>query len=244
MIEQEEMTKMVMMISSCFLTKFWNFLRWFALLAVLLLFASVTTAQEEDFESWYSISASRKVASKITLLSEMELRLNDNSTRFKKIQIDFGARYKFNKHFSSSISYRYGRFNYYPYYYENENSISIDLKADTKIDRFAVSFRTRLQEVFVNTDGVLISELISRNKAVVEYDIYQSPFTPWVSYEVFIPVNYYSSSIFDKTRFFAGINYLLNKNNEISLFYGVQHNDTKREDKISYILGLNYSIKF
>lgn len=238
------MIKMEMMISDYCKNNRSIVFGWFPTILLLLLFPVLGVAQNEDFESWYSISASHKIAPKITLLTEGELRLNDNSTRFKKFQIDFGARYKFNKHFSSSVTYRYGRFNNYPYYYENENSVSVDVKADTKIDRFSLSFKTRLQDVFVNTDGVINSELISRNKAVVEYDIYQSPFTPWISCEAFIPLNNSSSSFIDKTRLFVGVNYILNGKNELAFFYGIQHNDTKREDKISYILGLNYSVRF
>lgn len=217
-----------------------------ALLLLLLLPALPAAAQTNDFENWYGLALSRKLSDGFTVVAASDVRFNDNGSRFKKLQADVGAEYKVNKWLKTAFCYRYTRYNNYPKYYRNENSFYADFKFDKSLSRFNFSYRARFQDIFYQKEGQAINQFFSRNKFEVEYDIYQSRFTPWLSYEMafllFDPST--NGNSFDKYRALVGTKYLINRTNSLNLFYGLQHSYDEQEDVNSYILGLEYSYKF
>ncbi len=222
------MSRRVFFLSLCFLT-------------VLNLFA-----QQNDFETWYGIGASHKLSKHITANLNCDIRFNDNSTRFKKFQSDFGADYEFAKWVKTGLYYRYTRYNNYPKYYQSIHAFYLDLKFDKEVSRVDFSYRMRFQYNFYEKKGQVVTEYFSRNKFAVEYDVYESPFSPWVSYEVafllFDPKQQGNSM--DKYRWLIGCKYALNRTNEFNLYYGLQHSFDEQEDVNMYILGVDYNHKF
>lgn len=213
---------------------------------LMVLFALPMSAQTNDLENWYGLAFSRKVSNGFTAVVASDIRFNDNGSRFKKLQADIGAEYKVNKWFKTALCYRYTRFNNYPKYYRNENSFFADLKFDKSLSRFNFNFRARFQDIFYQKEDQTINQFFSRNKFLVEYDIYQSRFMPWASYELafllFDPAT--NGSAFDKYRGLVGIKYTLNRTNSFNVFYGLQHSYDETEDVNSYILGVDFTHKF
>ncbi|MBT4882078.1 MAG: DUF2490 domain-containing protein, partial [Flavobacteriales bacterium] len=74
----------------------------------LLLFCSLSAfAQENDFQSWYSVSLNKKIIKKTNLAVKTGLRLRENSSLYAKQFTDVKIKRKYNKRISYAVGYRY-----------------------------------------------------------------------------------------------------------------------------------------
>jgi hypothetical protein len=64
-------------------------------------------SQENDFQIWTSISASKKIIKKTNLTIKQGVRFRENSSLYSKLFTDLKIKSKYNKHFSVAIGYRF-----------------------------------------------------------------------------------------------------------------------------------------
>ena len=75
---------------------------------LLLLFFSFTGfAQENDFQTWYSVSLNKKIIKKTNFSVKTGLRLRENSSLYTKQFADVKIKRKYNKRISYAVGYRY-----------------------------------------------------------------------------------------------------------------------------------------
>jgi hypothetical protein len=209
----------------------------------LLLNQYAVFAQENDFESWNEIGISKKITKQLQAELSSEIRFNDNATDFNKILNNIGLNYKIIKGIQVSAFYRYTRSFDYKYGYQNEHSGFINIEYQYKIKRFELSLRTRYQRNYKNEKDAEV-DVINRNKVSLSYDIYKSPFIPFISFETFVPLNATEGLFISKNRYFAGCKYKINSTNSFAINYGIQQEMNKKNPVRSYILGLSYGYKF
>ena len=74
----------------------------------LLLFFSLSAfAQENDFQTWYSVSLKKKIIKKTDLTVKTGLRLRENSSLYAKQFTDVKIKRKYSKRISYAVGYRY-----------------------------------------------------------------------------------------------------------------------------------------
>jgi hypothetical protein len=74
----------------------------------LLLFCSLSCfAQENDFQTWYSVSLNKKIIKKTNLTVKTGLRLRENSSLYAKQFTDVKIKRKYSKRISYAVGYRY-----------------------------------------------------------------------------------------------------------------------------------------
>ena len=64
-------------------------------------------SQENDFQTWTSISASKKIIKKTNLIVKQGVRFRENSSIYYKLFTDIKIKRKYNKYFTFAGGYRY-----------------------------------------------------------------------------------------------------------------------------------------
>lgn len=174
-----------------------------------------------------------------------EVRFNENVTEVGTIYTDLGLDYKINKHFQVSLNYRFVEKRRTDDYYSFRQRIYIDLKYDEKIKPFQIQFRSRIQDEYADigraADGG-IPEFYLRNKLTVKLDKWKK-LTPFVSVELFSPLENDYKGLFDNIRSSAGIDYDLSKHHKVELFYMIQQELNVSRPETDFVLGLGYGFK-
>lgn len=210
-----------------------------------LLYSSPLKGQEKDAGLWTSVSFEFKVVKKLTSTISQEVRFNENVSEAGTIFTDAGLAYKLNKHFQVSVSYRFISKRTVEDYYSLRHRIYVDIKYEKKIKPFQIQLRSRLQDQYADigraSDGG-IPEYYLRNKLSLNWDL-NKPYTPYISIELFSPLNYPRYSAFDNIRTTAGVEYEFSKHHKIDIFYMIQKDVEVSKPKADFVLGLGYYYK-
>ena len=150
----------------------------------LLLFCSLSAfAQENDLQTWYSVSLNKKIIKKTNFTVKTGLRLRENSSLYAKQFTDIKIKRKYSKRFSYAVGYRYinrwdialnisnlKRF-YADVYYKNKLS-----------KRFSYALRNRWQ-----TQSYLYEyKMTLRQKFALNYNIRKTKLAPSIATEYFL----------------------------------------------------------
>ena len=221
------------------------------IIPVLLIITSITVrvgAQEtkvvSDLELWTSIGISKKINEHWTITLEEEFRFTNDISRLDMFFTDLGLKYKFNKHFSAGINYRFYQNKNKEEVFQTQHRLSADFKYKQKINRFTLAYRLRFQnkdeDFFTTESGNNLYNL--RNRLSVDYNINNFKLDPFFDVELFRRFENGNDSYFNKIRWTLGIEYPITKKSDVKLFYRIDNelNQTYNED--TYIIGLGYEI--
>ena len=214
------------------------------LLLLVILFDS-GMSQNRDAQLWTSVSAEVKLMKRLAAGFSQELRFNENMTEAGTIYTDLGVEYKLNKRFQVSVNYRFVEKRRKDNYYSFRQRIYIDFKYDEKIKPFQLLFRSRLQDEYADIgrepDGG-VPEYYIRNRLGLKYDKWKK-FSPYVSVEVFSPLNARYRILLDNLRSTAGIEYAFTKHHKADVFYMIQKEINVSHPETDFVVGLGYSYK-
>jgi hypothetical protein len=221
-----------------------RFLVSFPLLSALL-FSSPLKGQVKDAGLWTSINFEAKVVKKVTFNFSQEFRFNENITELGTAFTDAGLSYKLNKHIQFTANYRFTQRHRIDNYYSFRHRFYVDIKYSQKLKPFDISLRTRFQDQISDigraSDGG-IPEYYLRNRLSLGLDL-NKPFSPYISVELFSPLNYPHYNAFDNIRTIAGIEYAFSKHHKIDIFYMIQKEVNVSEPRMDFVIGLGYSYK-
>ncbi len=210
-----------------------------------LLSGSPLKGQVRDAGLWTSASFEVKVAKKLTACIAQELRFNENITELGTAFTEAGLGYKLNKHFQLAVNYRYIQKRRTDNYYSFRHKFYVDVKYEKKIKPFQIQFRSRLQDEYDDigraSDGG-IPIYYSRNKLSISWNL-NKLFSPYISVELFSPLNYPRTKVFDNIRTMAGVDYEISKHQKIDLFYMIQKEVNVSNPGTDFIVGLGYAYK-
>lgn len=213
---------------------------------ILILFpCSAIQSQNKDAGLWTSVNFEAKIIKKLTATLSTELRFNENITELGTIFTDIGLEYKLNKNFQISANYRFYKKRTMYDYYRIKQRIYFDIKYSKKLKPFQIQFRTRFQFGYADIghdykNGNTAYYL--RNKLSLKKEI-KKKYTPYVSFELFSPLNYPRTSVFDDMRATAGMEYSFSKRNKIDVFYMIQKQLNVSISTTDFILGIGYYFK-
>lgn len=217
----------------------------FPTLFIGLLFCSPVVGQVKDAGLWTSVSFEAKLVKKLSFNISQEFRFNENITELGAAFTDAGFSYKLNKHFDFAANYRFTQRRRTDNYYSFRHRFYVDVKYSRKLKPFELSFRTRIQDQVSDigraSDGG-VPEYYWRNKLRLKWDT-KKAYAPYVSVELFSPLNYPRINAFDAMRSTAGVEYEISKHHKIDIYYMIQNVLYASMPETDFILGLGYSFK-
>lgn len=172
--------------------------------------------QENDFQTWGSISGSKKIIKKTDLFLKQGIRFRENSSINSKIFTDLRIKRKYNKHFYYSVGYRFSTDWDQQMRQTERNRFYSDIYFKDKYKkRFLIDMRARWQ-MQGNIQGY---SFVFRNKSVLAYNIRKTKLEPLVGLEYFL---YLESKLVEKIRYTFGLAYPLIKDLDIEIIYRIQ----------------------
>lgn len=216
---------------------------------IVCLFAGVLLrAQTSDFGMWNTLSVNYDVTKKFTVGVDQELRLRDNLSTLHMLYTNVGASYKLSDNFKLAVVYRFIDRHKEDLTWGVRHRIFTDLTFKVKPGKFSIGYRARFQAEWraqgYSREFGNIPEIFMRNQVKVAYKA-SGDIEPYAGIEVRwqlqnprIP---YHQSI-DRGRYFAGVNYELNKHNTIGTYFLVQKEVNVIDRQSLYIWGVEYTI--
>jgi hypothetical protein len=182
----------------------------------LLLFCSLSTfAQENDFQTWHSVSLNKKIIKKTNLAVKTGLRLRENSSLYAKQFTDLKIKRRFNKRISYAVGYRYINKWDIALNISDQNRFYADVNYKNKFSkRFSYAVRNRWQ-----TQGDLFGyKMTLRQKFALDYNIKKTKLSPSVAIEYFLTLE----GEINKLRSTIALGYPLAKKLDFELTYRIQ----------------------
>lgn len=205
---------------------------------LLVCFPFLVLSQEKDFQTWMSISATKKVAKKTNLLFKEGIRFRENSTIRSKVFSDLRIKRKYNKHFSFALGYRFSndwdnRLNL-----NHKNRIYSDIYYRKKIKkRFLLNIRAR----WLTQGNINGYSDVFRNKSSISYNIKKTKLQPEFSLEYFY---YFDSMIIEKLRYTFILSFPISKNIETDISYRIEKDINTNTPETLYIIDGKMSYSF
>jgi len=208
---------------------------------------SLSNAQEKDFELWNEITLKKEFNKHLGIVGSMQLRLDQNASSIKSYFPEVGIFYNINKYIRFSFDYRFTVVAKPNGSYTHKNRCNFGLRLRKKLKPFVLKYKLQYQ---YGLDNYLYRELLTtnegnsylRNKVTAEYQL-SKRWTPKVSGELFYHLEN-GKSQFDIYRIVFGVDYDLNKHNQISCAYYIEKEFNVYQPQSVYILKLNYTYKF
>jgi len=208
------------------------------ILLLICCFPFLVLSQEQDFQTWISISATKKVAKKTNVLFKEGIRFRENATICSKVFSDLRIKRKYNKHFSFALGYRFSND------WDNRNSFSYknriysDIYFRKKIKkRFLLNIRTR----WLTQGNINGYSDIFRNKSSIVYNIKKTKLQPEFSLEYFY---YFESMNIEKLRYTFILSFPITKHIDTDISYRIEKDINSNSPEILYIIDGKISYNF
>ena len=173
-------------------------------------------SQENDFQTWTSILASKKILKKTNLMIKQGVRFRENSSLSSKLFTDLKIKSKYNKRFSFAIGYRFSNDWNRQLELSQKNRFYSDIYYKDKYKkRFLFDTRARLQTQG-NIEGYTAT---FRQKSAMAYNIPKTKLEPSVALEYFLP---FESMLIEKLRYTIGLSHPITKDLDAEIAYRIQ----------------------
>lgn len=234
----------------------------FAMVAIVM---SCSALQAQSL--WTSAEIKTKVAKGLNAFLEGEYRTHDGLSSTQRWSGTIGLDYKAFPFLKLTGGYTYihqhtGREitkkgNIIPPYWQPKHRAFLAVTGSYKWKRLTFSLRERYQYTYrteqyvtkLDDDGITPkddelmeskSKHILRSRLEVEYNIKNSRFTPFATYELYNSLS--NGLALDKSRYTVGTDYKFNKKHSVNLFY--RYIDKTDDDEDSgHIIGIGYKFK-
>ena len=182
---------------------------------LLFFFSFSGFAQENDLQTWYSVSLNKKIIKKTNLSVKTGLRFRENSSLYAKQFTDFKIKRKYNKRISYALGYRYINKWDIALNISDQNRFYADVNYKNKFSkRFSYAVRNRLQ-----SQGNFFSyKMTLRQKFALDYNIKKIKLTPSISTEYFLTLE----DGINKLRSTIALGYPLAKKLDFELAFKIQ----------------------
>ena len=217
----------------------------FLALTAAVFFSIPLKAQVNDAGLWTSVKVETELVKNLNASILQEFRFNENITELGAFYTEAGLDYKINKHFQVEVNYRFSQKRQVENYYSLRHRFSIDLKYSKKLKPFELKYRIRFQDQYADIgrskDGG-VPEYYLRNKLSLQWDL-KKAYTPYVSVELFSPLNYPRFYAFDNIRSTAGVEYAFTKRHKLDLYYMIHKEVNMSQPYTYFVVGIGYIYK-
>ncbi len=216
-------------------------------LSLCLLVLTGTQAQSDDFGVWTSIQAEKKIIKGLTAELEGEFRTRDSFSTVDRWAGSADLSYRIIQYLKVGGSYSLIRFNHENRGWETGHRYSLYATGSYKWNRVTFSLREKYQHTYrvgvTKTSKRANPKEVLRSRLQAVYNIKKSPFSPYLSCELYHTLNDPQGNGLDKTRYTAGTRYKLTKKHSFDLFYRFQ-DKADDDEQDGHILGIGYTYKF
>ncbi|MEO8146381.1 MAG: DUF2490 domain-containing protein [Bacteroidia bacterium] len=202
-------------------------------------------SQENDAGLWLTASVEKKLNKDFKVALTEEFRFKENYSQLGTYFTDVSLQYKISKSFNASFNYRFIKKLQPDLTYQTRNRFYLDIAYRYKAHKWNFILRTRLQD---QLKAISIEEQYSepeyywRNKLSVKYSV--KKFTPYITGEIFYPLNNPKGNEIDEWRWSIGSDYDLNKKNTIGGYFLIDKEIHVNNPLTSFIIGLEYGYVF
>jgi len=188
-----------------------------------------------------------KIGKKLDAEVGQELRVTGKFSSLERSETSAGLSWRFNKYLKAGGGYVFIYQNRYEDGWEKRNRFYFQMTGQYKPGRFIFSLRERFQatqRVGVEATSTRANpKMYIRSRAMCEYDIKKSAFSPYVSAEYYVTLNDPVKNDLTKIRYTIGTNFRINEKNSLNLYF--RYVSEKEDDDIegSNFIGLSYSFK-
>jgi len=195
---------------------------------ILLLCSFSVFSQENDFQSWYSLSFNKKIVKKTTLYLKLGSRFRENSSIYSKQFFDLKAKRKINKNQSLASGYRYANNWDKEFDISNIHRFYADFIYKSKIvKRLSFSIRNRLQYQGSLTDY----KPTFRQKLSLSYNIKKTKLAPSIASEYFLRLDHGINKLRSTIQF----SYPITKKIDFDLAYRIEQEFTSNNPETLFI---------
>ncbi len=177
-------------------------------------------AQANDAGAIGSVSVSKDLGRFADVTLEQELRFNKNFTTFDRSLTSLGLDYTVvKKYLKAELDYDFIYQNQLEYF-EVRQRASFGLNTQIELNSFDVKFRTKGQMMWrdeARGDYNYNPKYTWRNRVECVYNIFGSPVKPYISGELFCPLNGANGFYLNGYRAILGVKYRLSKRDAIDL---------------------------
>ncbi|MCF8346705.1 MAG: DUF2490 domain-containing protein [Bacteroidales bacterium] len=216
------------------------------LLLGMLSFSVHSSAQRQDFRTWWSADFSKDFTGDLGMSVELEQRFRYNSLRYDRSLITAAVAYEVLKDLELEGGYRFLVVRDDPGILETRYRLHGDLSYDYGVDDFSFKLRGRLQYGFNDLNSVdeyYENKLTNRNKFTAEYDVFGWPVSLFASYELFVALEAYSPVSLSDHRFETGIEYMISFKSSLELSYMVDNEINQSNPLQAHVMTVSYSLK-
>ncbi len=217
--------------------------------AIAVCFFSISGySQTEDFGSWMTFSVNKNIGEKFQVSLDQELRIRDNMSTLNLVYTNVGIGYKVNDFFKVSATYRFIDKHKDDFTWGVRHRLYTDLIFKIKPGKFTLGTRVRLQSEWrglgYESNFGNVPEIYLRNQYKFGYKL-NDKMEPYIGTELRWQVQnpriaYHDG--FDRTRFFTGMNYEINKKNTVGAYFLYQREWNTSDPETLYIIGLEYTL--
>ena len=209
---------------------------------------STSFAQHQDAWQWTTLSISKKITPKTSVIFDEELRLFQNLSRINLVYTNIGASYKINNYFKITGVYRWLEKSRADGRYSTRHRFYTDAIFKYKYDPVTFVYRARLQTEIrdVNSsDKGTVPENYWRSKFDIKLDL-NKRYTPYIAAEFRYQFNndrlIEANNGFERGRYYIGCDYEINKKNSFGLYYMIQREFNVNDPETDFTIGISYGL--
>lgn len=203
-------------------------------------------AQTSDMGAIGSVSVSKDFGAKWDAKLEQEFRFNNNLASFDRSLTSIGVNYTIiRKLLTAEMNYDFIQQRQNEYF-ELRHRSSVALSIQKKISAFELEFRTRGQAIWRDEshgDYKYNPKYVWRNKLECAYTIFGSPIKPFISAEMFCPLNSAYGFYLDGIRATTGLKYRINQRTSMSFLVRYDQDIQQANPKSAFYGGIGWNYK-
>ena len=195
---------------------------------------------------WFEVGIRKELPFNLRIKLSEEIRFYNSPIYMDQSFTEFDVRYKISRRFDVSLSYRFIKKREENNYYYTRHKFLFNFLCDIPINRFTLDYRIRIQKLtksYINSEFDKIPDNYIRNKLKLSYDIRKNPLEPFLSFEIFYPLNAYKINTLDEYRAVLGTKYPINKKH--SVLAGIMINRERFPiplNKIVFLLSYDFNM--
>ena len=218
-------------------------------LTFLLILLLAVQATAGDWGSSLGADVTKKILPKLSVSLEEEFRTRSDFSRIDRFSTSLELGYKPFSFLKVGGAYNLINLNHEKKGWEIRHRYYFFATGSYSFGDFSVSLRERFQST--KRQGVKETEkranpkLFLRSRLKVEYNIPKCKLEPYISAELYQPLNDKVSNKLEKVRYMMGTSYKLNKKNSFDFFYRyTNYTGDDDDDTDTNMIGIGYSFKF
>jgi hypothetical protein len=224
----------------------YSILLFFPILVISADISAQDTKVVSDFRFDGSVGIEKEFFNRLEIGFESIIKLEKNASIIDEIDFDLDVKYKLFDFLILGIGYRFAENKRKSGQFEVNQRLSTQAEFKLKVDRFALEYRIRYQNVdddFILYDEVSPPEQILRNKLEVSYNINNCKLSPFLYSELFGNLKSTDNFAF-KIKYALGGKYSLGKYGKVKAFYRIIRELNNRNPYTYYNLSIGYVYDF